>query len=225
MPVGAQPPLPKGAPFPPQCVKLLVSMGCSVNKATKAGKATALHRAAFMGHLEAGAGGLPLYIFCPGVPRSLLEARVAAPSRADVLWDAHALRGVSHRLDSIRPLQVVRYLLEHGADVALADADGETALHKASAIGPLLGCSGAAAAAGGLEAAASCSLCMMVALLCSVCAGMCRGASGGGEAAGGTGPPGARGAGPERKETGRPITGPLAEYINADSIILHTTFS
>ena len=105
------------------CVEVLLSAGAPINAATRSGGATALHRAAYTGRVEVRALG-----WSP--PR----ARRSARSRPSPLTLA------------LTP-QVVRILLASGADALLADSDGETALHKATARGH-------GAVAGVLESAA-----------------------------------------------------------------------
>jgi ankyrin repeat protein len=78
--------------------------GAEVDRRTHAGNATSLHRAAFTGHADV----IALLCACGA---AFCALRVCAAADA---------AGAQRRL-------------AHGADAALQDADGETALHKAAA--------------------------------------------------------------------------------------------
>jgi ankyrin repeat protein len=84
-----------------------VTPGADVNRRTTAGGATALHRAAYCGHVD------------------VCKALSVPTPFAGSPWRCF----LTHSL----PLHAITSRLAHGADAALQDGDGETALHKASA--------------------------------------------------------------------------------------------
>jgi len=118
-----------------ECVRILLAHQSAfagrVNGSTRASKVTPLHRASYMGHLEVVA---LLYV-------------IHFTSAADALTTSHptpdlgALLGIRLKFAlaclclSSRFLNPPSNSLKHGADASMQDADGETAMHKASAMG------------------------------------------------------------------------------------------